>query len=92
MQGWAKGLKDRAERAASQLSQVSTAFTPPEDEAEGQLDGSAANSGSAPSQGGGDLSGAGVQCVGQVEWVRVNLSCVLVFLLAADSAWGGGVM
>lgn len=35
MQGWAKGLKDRAERAATQLSQVSTAFIPPEEGADG---------------------------------------------------------
>lgn len=31
MQGWAKGLKDRVERTATQLSHVSTAFIPPED-------------------------------------------------------------
>lgn len=31
MQGWAKGLKDRVERTATQLSHASTAFTPPED-------------------------------------------------------------
>lgn len=29
MQGWAKGLKDRVERTATQLSQVSATFTPP---------------------------------------------------------------
>lgn len=39
MEGWAKGLKDRAERAANQLSQVSTAFMPPEDGSGGQLEG-----------------------------------------------------
>lgn len=33
MQGWAKGLKDRVERTATQLStQASTAFTPSDDE------------------------------------------------------------
>lgn len=32
MQGWAKGLKDRVERTATQLSsQASTAFTPPDE-------------------------------------------------------------
>lgn len=31
MQGWAKGLKERVERTATQLSHASTAFTPPED-------------------------------------------------------------
>lgn len=33
MQGWAKGLKDRVERTATQLStQASTAFTPSDEE------------------------------------------------------------
>lgn len=33
MQGWAKGLKDRVERTATQLStQASTAFTPTDEE------------------------------------------------------------
>lgn len=69
MQSWAKGLKDRAERAATQLSQVSTAFIPPDDDSEGRK----RNDGEATRSQGGAAAGATAVAGGVLRVYRRNV-------------------
>lgn len=103
MQGWAKGLKDRVERTATQLStQATTAFTPPDEDSEGsdptarRTSNGTAVAGDDPTNQAAsgetsDVAGGGEICLRSCFSLRCLRLCTSVIVPFTDGGFGIGI-